>query len=54
MPLQYIPKKAIDNMFSSNHRHAMVKKYGYTTAEHTSIEDLEREARINTIIYPNI
>lgn len=30
-----------DNLFSANHRTAMIKKYGYTEAEFVSVEELE-------------
>ena len=29
-----------DNLFSANHRNAMIQKYGYTEAERIKIEDL--------------
>ena len=50
MPLQYIPKKAIDNLFNANHRHAMIQD----DTLNITIEELESEARMNTIIYANI
>jgi hypothetical protein len=30
-----------DNIFSANHRMAMIKKYGYTGAEFITIEELQ-------------
>jgi len=35
-----ISQQAKDNLFSANHRNAMIQKYGYTEASRIKIEDL--------------
>lgn len=35
-----------DNIFSANHRNAMIEKYGYTQAQTVSVEELEQERKV--------